>query len=79
MEGNASESDASTTNISDNDDASVLEEPELEEESYLEWLKRATGIAEHVAVKAGVEDWVKQQRRRKWSWAGHVARRTDGR
>ena len=70
MEDNASESDASSTNNSDNDDASVLEEPELEEESYLEWLKRAIGIAEHVAVKAGVEDWVKQQGRRKWSYGG---------
>ena len=24
-------------------------------------------------------DWVTEQRRRKWKWAGHVARRTDGR
>ena len=29
--------------------------------------------------KAGVVDWVEEQRRRKWRWAGHVVRREDGR
>ena len=24
-------------------------------------------------------DWVEEQRRRKWRWAGHIARRTDWR
>ena len=29
--------------------------------------------------KGAVADWVVEQRRRKWEWAGHVARRRDGR
>ena len=29
--------------------------------------------------KAKVEDWVESQRRMKWRWAGHVARRHDSR
>ena len=28
---------------------------------------------------AGIRDWAKEQARRKWIWAGHVARRTDKR
>eukprot|EP00973_Karenia_brevis_P022087 3037431-Karenia_brevis.AAC.1 len=40
---------------------------------------RATGIAEHMARKAKVSDWIRRQRESKWSWAGHVARRQDGR
>ena len=27
--------------------------------------------------KAKVPDWVQEQRRRKWRWAGHVVRRRD--
>ena len=30
-------------------------------------------------VSAGLEDWVSLQRRWKWRWAGHCARRTDKR
>ena len=30
-------------------------------------------------VNGKVVDWVEEQRRRKWRWAGHIARRTDGR
>ena len=26
-----------------------------------------------------VKDWIDEQKRRKWRWAGHVARRKDGR
>ena len=36
-------------------------------------------MAADAARKAGVVDWVEEQRRRKWRWAGHVARREDGR
>ena len=28
---------------------------------------------------AGVRDWAKEDAMRKWAWAGHVARRDDGR
>ena len=30
-------------------------------------------------IEALKADWVTEQRSRKWSWAGHVARRNDGR
>ena len=38
-----------------------------------------THTAELAAARAGVRDWVVDQRRRKWQWAGHIARRCDGR
>ena len=48
-------------------------------ESYVDWIKRVTHIAETNYKKAGLEDWVMLQRRWKWRWAGHVARRDDKR
>lgn len=45
----------------------------------MEWIRRATKEAGEAATRAKVVDWVEEQRRRKWRWAGHVARRTDGR
>ena len=68
--------------------AEAAEEEEEEEEekdgdeeveTWQEWIKRATNLAAEAAKKAGVVDWVEEQRRRKWRWAGHVARREDGR
>ena len=32
-----------------------------------------------VMGRVGVRDWVEEQRRLKWKWAGHVARRLDNR
>ena len=55
------------------------EEEEDDDESWTEWIKRATNIAAEAAKKAGVVDWVEEQRRRKWQWAGHISRRDDGR
>ena len=54
-------------------------EGEEEAESWQEWIRRTTNLASEAAKKAGVVDWVEEQRRRKWRWAGHVARRDDGR
>jgi hypothetical protein len=48
-------------------------------EDWVDWIKRATGIAEQKTNKSGVEDWVNEQAKRKFLWAGHVARRDDGR
>ena len=45
----------------------------------MEWVSRATRIAEEHMRKAGVDDWVAAQRKRKWDYAGQVARREDGR
>ena len=36
-------------------------------------------MAERELQKAGIEEWTKQQKRRYWKWAGHVARMTDDR
>ena len=50
-----------------------------EDETWVEWLKRTTGIVEKQLKAAGLDDWVVSQRKRKWAFAGHVARREDGR
>ena len=57
-------------------------EDELEregDETWVEWIRRATERAGEAATRAKVVDLVEEQRRRQWRWAGHVARRTDGR
>ena len=51
----------------------------LKIEECVHWVIRATGIAEQRAKLHKVSDWVTNQREIKWSWAGHVARRWDGR
>ena len=42
-------------------------------ESWKDWVIRATHDAEARCAKLGIEDWVEQARRRKWTWAGQVA------
>ena len=51
----------------------------LDEESYINWLKRTTVAAESAMDALGYELWVPAQRRKKWRWAGHVARMADHR
>ena len=46
-------------------------------EPWTEWISRTTHAAEDAARLSGVRDWVEEQSRRKWIWAGHVARRSD--
>lgn len=48
-------------------------------ESWIEWIRRVTNQSESLFQKNGGTDWVDEQRRRQWRWAGHIARRTDGR
>ena len=45
----------------------------------MDWIRRATRNAEGHLRRLQIEDWVTKSRRMKWSWAGHVARRNDGR
>jgi len=52
---------------------------EEEGETWVEWIRRSTDIAEKSLKKAGIDDWVVGQRRRQYKWAGHVTRRTDRR
>ncbi len=43
---------------------------ELEQESWIDWIKRCTHLAETHLHKAALDDWVGAQRRRKWRLAG---------
>ena len=48
-------------------------------EPWVDWIRRATGLAELHLHKAGAEDWIGGHTRRKWRWAGHLARKDDDR
>ena len=48
-------------------------------EDYVEWIQAATEKNETLMTQFKVQDWLEEQRRRKWKWAGKVARRTDER
>eukprot|EP00973_Karenia_brevis_P061587 8564345-Karenia_brevis.AAC.1 len=48
-------------------------------ENWVDWLRRTTAIAEGQLHQVVLDDWVRAQRRRKYKFAGHVARREDGR
>lgn len=64
---------------SGSDNMNVQEESLHKEESWVEWIQRTTGVALKEAEKAKVPDWIPEQRRWKWQWAGHLMRRTDSR
>eukprot|EP00973_Karenia_brevis_P007712 1047595-Karenia_brevis.AAC.1 len=55
------------------------EEADMDQETWIEFLRRTTYIAEDCLNRLGLDDWVIAQRRRKWRWAGHLARRDDER
>jgi len=55
------------------------EENNMTHESWLDWIIRTTGFVEEQMHKAGLDDWVTAVHKKKWRWAGHIARRTDGR
>ena len=76
--------DATADSSSDEEEPEPLDEDEAQEETvdvenWVEYVRRATGIAEEQLKNTRLEDWVAGQRRRKWRWAGHTARRLDGR
>jgi hypothetical protein len=48
-------------------------------EAWVEWIRRATHKAEELMSIVGMESWITSQKRKKWRWAGHVARMTDDR
>ena len=48
-------------------------------ENWVDWIRRATGVAEARARKYRVSDWVQTQTIRLWRWAGHLLRREDDR
>ena len=58
---------------------SILGTKRIPDETYVEWIIRATDIAEEACVHYNVPDWIEEVHRRVFQWAGHTARRTDGR
>ena len=45
-------------------------------EEWVPWIQRVTHKARQLALDAGVRDWARAHAIRKWSWAGHAARRS---
>ena len=48
-------------------------------EEWVDWIIRATEVAEQAMRAFDVPDWVDEVQKRRFRWAGHVARRNDGR
>ena len=48
-------------------------------ESWVAWVRRATAKAEYIKVQYNVPDWIDEVALRRFRWAGHVMRRSDGR
>ena len=48
-------------------------------ETWVQWKQRTTREALEIMDKLKIPDWADEQRRRLWRWAGHTARRQDGR
>ena len=67
------------TASSSTDSAEEEDEEEEVPESWVEWVPRATRIAELAAAKYKVPDWAAVHLIRKWRLAGHTARRSDDR
>eukprot|EP00973_Karenia_brevis_P090885 12404833-Karenia_brevis.AAC.1 len=74
------ESASSDTSSSSTTETEKDDEDELTHlEPWIDWIRRTTHLAEGSLKRAGLEDWVRAVRRKQWRWAGHLARRTDGR
>ena len=74
-----SEEEEPPESLDEENEEEVYEEKKTVKESWIEWVQRATHIAEHHLKKLRISDWVTKSRILKWTWAGHAARRTDGR
>ena len=57
----------------------IVQTIRLPEENWVEYIKRATHVAEDVAATHGSKNWVQLQRRRQWMLAGKVASAEDDR
>ena len=84
---NHREADTDSSSNSSSTSSSDFPEPEEEgeendgktgeETTCVNWIKRATHIAEAHLRRASVCGWVEAQRRRQWRLAGYTSRRTD--
>ena len=75
-------SEARRSKIASEDSSKAMSEEfddDEELENWVQWIRRVTHEAPESMKKVDKNDWVNEQRRRVWRWAGHVARRTDGR
>ena len=57
----------------------MLRPQRLLDESWVDYIKRATYDCEALAAACGMLDWGNLYRQRKWKFAGQSARRRDGR
>jgi len=48
-------------------------------ENWVDWIDRCTQIAKQAMIDAGIPDWVEEIHRRRFRWAGRIARLTDNR
>ena len=77
--------ESSAEDASDSEEGTVEAEEEEEEveegllEDWIAWVQRTTRIAEAELKKAHVTDWVSEQRKRYWDFAGRIARSSDER
>ena len=74
-----SNSDNSNTESEPTDDMEECLEDELVLEDWVDWIRRSTAFAEQQLEKAHITDWVTEQRKRYWQFAGRMARHSDGR
>ena len=51
----------------------VVDSRRQQDESWVEYIRRATQDAENCASKHGLHDWIQQYTYRKWGFAGKVA------
>ena len=74
-----SESSSSSSGGINTEPEEIENEASTNHEDWVDWIRRTTHLAEEHCQRAGLEDWVAAVRRKHWRWAGHLARRTDGR
>ena len=81
MQNSESDSDCSEPKGDASEDEDGTEETEqgLVLEDWVSWICRATDFAEEQLAKARITDWVTEQRKRYWQFAGNMARISDDR
>ena len=57
----------------------IVRVPRRRDEDWPTYIRRWTRTAETWRKTAEIPDWIEQQRRVLWRWAGHVVRREDAR
>lgn len=78
------ESEGSSSQSSAHSGGSEMEEEEDNDdkedtETWVQWMVRTSRLADEAMKRARIDDWYLEQKRRKWRWAGHVARRENER